>query len=291
MNSMTGFGKAEIVSKNNRCVAEVTSFNNRFLELSVKLPRQLSNLEAELRELVGKNVSRGKVSVYIGFEETGPKSSRYNINVDAFTAYHNQLTKIQKKLKIKGDLQIRDLLAFPQTYETQSETIDDKAIWPVVKKAASQALAKMTDMRQKEGKALAADMAKRAKQIDKLLHLVESESAAVVTRVREKLTKRIEEVMQSSSIDKNRLEQEVIMYAEKSDISEECTRFASHIEQFQNSLKLKEPVGKKLNFILQEMNREVNTIASKTSELGVAKHALDLKDEIEKLREQVQNVE
>lgn len=288
---MTGFGKAEVTTKSVRCVAEVTSFNNRFLELSIKLPRQLSVLEANLRELVSKQVNRGKVSIYIGYEETGPKATRYTINVDAFSAYYDQLSKLQKKLKFKGAVELRDLLAFPETYSTQSESIDEKAIWPVIKKVATDALTKMTAMRAKEGKALGTDMDKRVKIIDKLLHLVESESTSVVTRVRDKLTKRIEEVMQSSSIDKNRLEQEIIMYAEKADISEECTRFASHVEQFQSSLKQKEPIGKKLNFILQEMNREANTIASKTSELSVAKHTLELKEEIEKIREQVQNVE
>ena len=291
MNSMTGFGKAELVTKTVRCMTEVTSFNNRFLELSIKLPRQLSSLEAEMRELVGQMVSRGKVSVYISYEEIGAKASRYNINEDAFTAYHSQLAKIQKKLKIKGAIELRDILAFPETYTTPSETVDEKTVWAVIKKVATQALEKMSAMREKEGKALAVDMGNRTRQIDKLLHLVESDSAAVVTRVREKLTKRIQEVLQSSSIDKNRLEQEVIMYAEKSDISEECTRFASHIEQFQNSLRLNEPIGKKLNFILQELNREANTIASKTSELSIARHTLELKEEIEKLREQVQNVE
>lgn len=288
---MTGFGKAEVSAKTVRCVAEVTSFNNRFLELSVKLPRQLSSLEAQLREMVGERVSRGKVSLYIGYDEIGSGAAKYNINLDAFKAYYGQLTAIQKKLKIPGQVQMSDLLAFPEISGSSQESIDEKKIWPIVEKAADKALTQMALMRGKEGAVLAHDMAKRVSFIGKLLGQVQAESGTVVEKIREKLTKRIQDVLQSSAIDQNRLEQEIAIYAEKSDITEECTRFSSHIEQFQNSFKLKEPVGKKLNFLLQEMNREANTIASKTSELNIAKASLEIKEEIEKLREQVQNVE
>jgi len=288
---MTGFGKAEVVTKNIRCTAEVTSFNNRYLELSVKLPRQLSSLEAQLRDLVGDRVSRGKVSVYIGYDEIGANTAKYHINVDAIKAYYSQLKEIQKKLKISGKVEIKDILAIPESYGASSESIDEKKIWPIVEKAADKALSQMSLMRSKEGSALSNDMAKRIDIIEKLLAQVEAESKTVVEKMREKLNKRIEEILQSSSIDQTRLEQEVAFFADKSDITEECTRFASHNEQFKNALQLKEPVGKKLNFLLQEMNREANTIASKSSELSIAKTTLVMKEEIEKLREQVQNVE
>ena len=288
---MTGFGKAEVTAKTVRCLAEVTSFNNRFLELSIKLPRQLSSLEAQLRELVGDRVSRGKVSVYIGYEEIGSNAAKYRINIDAFKAYFSQLAVIQKKLKIPGQVHISDLLAFPETSGLSQESIDEKKIWPIVEKAADKALSQMSLMRSKEGAALANDMAKRVGLIENLLGQIQTESSTVVEKMREKLAKRIEEILQSTSVDQTRLEQEVAFYADKSDITEECTRFASHNEQFKNAFKLKEPVGKKLNFLLQEMNREANTIASKSTELSIAKAALNLKEEIEKLREQVQNVE
>ena len=291
MNSMTGFGKAEVVTKNFRCTAEVASFNNRFLELSVKLPRQLSSLEAQLREMIGERVSRGKVSVYIGYDEIGASAAKYHINVDAIKAYYSQLKEIQKKLKIPGAVEIEDILAIPESYGTSSESIDEKKIWPIVEKAADKALSQMSLMRSKEGSALCNDMAKRIDIIEKLLAQVQTESKTVVEKMREKLAKRIEEILQISSLDQTRLEQEVAFYADKSDITEECTRFASHNEQFKNAFKLKEPVGKKLNFLLQEMNREANTIASKSSELSIAKATLVMKEEIEKLREQVQNVE
>jgi len=291
MNSMTGFGKAEILTKTVRCTAEITSFNNRFLELFVKLPRQYSSLEAQIRELVGDNISRGKVSVFIGYDEIGPDAAKYNINREAIKAYYLQLSKIQKGLKIPGKVQINDLLVFPEALGTQQESLDEKKAWPLIKKVAEQALTQMAAMRSKEGTALASDMAGRLKNIIKLLEQIRAESGSITAKMREKLSKRIEEIIQSVAIDSNRLEQEVVIYAEKSDITEECTRFASHIDQFQSALKLKEPTGKKLNFILQEMNREANTIAAKSSELSIAKASLAMKEEIEKLREQVQNVE
>ncbi|MGH8015183.1 MAG: YicC/YloC family endoribonuclease [Candidatus Zixiibacteriota bacterium] len=291
MNSMTGFGKAEMTIKFVRCTAEVTSFNNRFLELSIKLPRQLSSLEGQLRELVGDNFSRGKVSVYISYDETGADAAKYHINMEAFKSYYGQLAKIQKKFKIPGQVQISDLLALPEIFGSMSESIDEKKIWPIVEKTAIKALDQMSAMRAKEGAALAGDMVKRLVIIKKHLEMVKSDSRSVVDKMREKLKARIEEVLGSTNIDQTRLEQEVVFYADKSDITEEYTRFASHIEQFENAFKLKEPVGKKFNFLLQEMNREANTIAAKSSELNIAKATLVIKEEIEKLREQVQNVE
>jgi len=288
---MTGFGKAEFTTKSVRCTAEVTSFNNRFLELSVKLPRQLSSLEGQLRELVAEYVSRGKVSLYIGFEEIGADAAKYHINIEAFRAYYDQLTKIQKKLKIPGQVQINDLVALPEISSSLAEFIDDKKIWPIVEKAAVKALTQMSTMRSKEGSALSSDMNKRLVIIKQHLNEVETESNTVVEKMREKLKTRIAEILESTAIDQTRLEQEVVFYSDKSDITEECIRFDSHIDQFDDALKLKEPIGKKLNFLLQEMNREVNTIAAKSSELAISKSTLVIKEEIEKLREQVQNVE
>lgn len=291
MNSMTGFGKAEVTTRSVRCVAEVTSFNNRFLELSIKLPRQLSALEGQLRELVGDKVSRGKVTVFVGYDEIGPDAAKYHIEADAFKAYLHQLTKLQKELEIPGQLQISDFLAFPEISGAPQDSIDEKKVWPIVEKVADKALSQMALMRSKEGAALAADMAKRIGVVEKLLGQVHAESGTVVEKMREKLSKRIHDFQQSASIDQSRLEQELTIYADRSDISEECTRFESHLRQFNSALRLKEPVGKKLNFLLQEMNREANTIASKSSELSIAKATLKIKEEIEKLREQVQNVE
>ena len=291
MNSMTGFGKAEIKTKSVQCSAEITSFNNRFLELSIRLPRQISALEAPLRELISKKVSRGKVTVFVNFEKTGPNSQKYSINAEALEAYNSQLKKIKKKLGLKGEIEIGDLLSFPSICEPPSNSTDVKEIWPQVKKAVEQALGQLSKMRSIEGSALAKDMASRVGRTLIMLKAVKSASSNSANNYRKKLSKRIEEVLSNGKFDRTRLEQEVAILAEKADISEECTRFGSHARQFGKTLKAKGEIGKKLNFILQEMNREVNTMSSKCSEYAVAKVALEMKEEVEKLREQVQNVE
>ncbi len=291
MNSMTGFGKAEIKTKSVQCSAEITSFNNRFLELSVRLPRQISSLEASLRELMSKKVSRGKLTIFVSYEKTGPNSQKYSINAEAFEAYNSQLKKIKKKLGLKGEIEIGDLLSLPLIADSTSNSTDVKESWPQVKKAVENALGQLSEMRSSEGAALEKDMTYRIGKTIKMLKAVKSASSNSAKNYRKKLLKRIKEVLINGKIDRTRLEQEVAILAEKTDISEECTRFESHAQQFRKTLKAKGEIGKRLNFILQEMNREVNTMSSKCSEYSVAKIALGMKEEVEKLREQVQNVE
>ena len=291
MNSMTGFGKAEIKTKSVQCSAEITSFNNRFLELSVRLPRQISSLEAPLRELISKKVSRGKLTIFVNYERIGPNSQKYSINAEAFEAYNSQLMRIKKKLGLKGEIEIGDLLAFPLIVDSPSNSTDVKESWPYVKKAVEKALGQLSEMRSSEGAALAKDMTNRIGKTIKMLKAVKSASSNSAKNYRKKLSKRIEEVLTNGKIDRTRLEQEVAIIAEKTDISEECTRFESHAQQFRKTLKAKGEIGKRLNFMLQEMNREVNTMSSKCSEYSVARIALGMKEEVEKLREQVQNVE
>ena len=291
MNSMTGFGKAEIKTKSVHCSAEITSFNNRFLEMSIRLPRQISALEAPLRELISKKVSRGKVTIFVNCEKTGPNSQKYSINAEAFEAYNNQLIKIKKKLRLKGEIDIGNLLSFPSICESPSNSTDIKEIWPQIKKAVEQALGRLSKMRSIEGSALAKDMVARVGRTLNMLKAIKSASSNSAKNYRKKISKRIGEILTNGKLDRTRLEQEVAILAEKADISEECTRFESHARQFGKTLKAKGEIGKKLNFILQEMNREVNTMSSKCSEYAVAKVALEMKEEVEKLREQVQNVE
>jgi uncharacterized protein (TIGR00255 family) len=288
---MTGFGKAETKTKSVQCSAEITSFNNRFLELSVRLPRQISSVEAPLRDLVSKNVNRGKITVFVTYEKIGPNSPKYNINVDAFEAYARQLKKVKKKFGLSGEIEIGDLLNLPGVGDSQNNSTADKESWPFVKKVVEKALAELSKMRASEGAALAKDMTQRVARTLKLLKVVKTDSPKSAENYRQKLSKRIGEVLTNSKVDRTRLEQEVTILAEKTDISEECTRFESHAQQFKKALKVRGEVGKKLNFILQEMNREVNTMSSKCSDYSIAKITLEMKEEIEKLREQVQNSE
>jgi uncharacterized protein (TIGR00255 family) len=291
MNSMTGFGKAESITKIGKFTLEISSVNNRFLEVSARLPRQYSLLEHRLRELVSARLTRGKVSLYVGFEELDAAPGKYLINRKAAKSYLRQLNEVKKELRLSGQIDLHDLLLLPEISQAEPEALDEELVWSGVKKAADKALVELILMRRREGAAMARDMNQRLRIINRLVKKITKGSTNSVEKYRRKLSTRIEELLQSKEVDPERLEQEVALFAERSDISEECTRLMSHIQQFQKSVNLNEPVGKRLTFILQEMNRETNTIGAKCSEAEIASAVIAAKEELEKLRELAQNVE
>ena len=291
MNSMTGFGKAELITKDGKFTIEATSVNNRFLEVSARLPRAFSIFEAKVKKLVNSMVSRGKISLWVGYEESNDSPDKFLINIAALKAYYNQLSEFKAEMKLSGQVEISDLLQLPDIARPEKEAINELAIWPSIEKTLLSALKQLIIMRGKEGAAMKKDMSGRLTKLAACLKDVSLLSANYVEVYRDKLKRRIDELIDSASIDNGRLEEEIAIFAEKADITEECTRLASHIKQYRQVLKLAEPVGKKLNFILQEMNREANTIASKSSDFDVSSVAIMMKDEIEKLRELAQNVE
>jgi uncharacterized protein (TIGR00255 family) len=291
MNSMTGFGKAESSSKSGTFTVEISSVNSRYLEISVRMPRQISALEHKVRELINGHLNRGKVFIHIGFSESEDSPSKSFINEKAVQVINKQLNKIKKDLKIGGEVTISDLLVFSDVTRPNDNGCDEKAIWTELEKIISKALDGLIKMRRKEGAAMARDMKMRLTLINKINNEIVKNSSLVVGKYREKLESRVGEMIKNVEIDKTRLEQEIAFFADRCDISEECTRLFSHIKQYQDDLKLSEPVGKRLNFVLQEMNREANTIASKANEITITSSTITLKEEIEKLREMIQNVE
>lgn len=291
MKSMTGFGKAELRAPIGKFSVEISSVNNRFLEISARLPRQFFAFEAKLRTLISAQLERGKVYLYVGYEESNDSAAKFAINRAAARAYHKQLIQLKKELGLSGNVELHDLMLLPEFANPEKESTDDKLIWPALEKAARKALKGLISMRRKEGAALASDMRQRLKAINGYIKVIVDHSTDFVDSYREKLTARIQELLQSPVPDSVRLEEEIVMVAERIDISEECIRLKSHVGQFTQTLAKTDPVGKKLNFILQEMNREANTIASKCSDIQISSAVISLKEEIEKLREQVQNVE
>ncbi len=291
MYSMTGFGKAEHSGKAGKFIVEISSVNNRFLEISAKLPRQFFTIEPRVRELVGKSLSRGKINIYVGFEEAAGSPNKYLINKVAAAAYHKQLKALKKELKITSDIDLRDLLLLPDVTRPEVESVDEDLIWAGLQKVVEKSLHDLVAMRRKEGDAMGRDMKKRLAILSEQVKKVEKLTSGAVEKFREKLQKRIEELTAASAADPSRLEEEIALMAERTDVTEECTRFLSHIEQYEGTLNSTEPVGKKLNFILQELNREANTIASKCSDLNISTIVISIKEEVERLREQVQNVE
>ncbi len=288
---MTGFGKAEQKTRLGLFNVEVSSVNNRFLEVSVRQPRQFSALEYKIKETVGKHLKRGKIYLFVGFTESDDLPDKYAINVKAAEAYARQLRKLQKDLKLGGEVTIGDLLVIPDLAKSDEAAYDLDDVWKELGPIVVKALKGLAAMRKTEGAAMAKDMSQRLKTIKKVNQEVGKISGTSVDKYRDKLKSRVAELAESIELDPNRLEQEVALLAERSDISEECTRLASHVDQYAADLKADEPVGKRLNFILQEMNRESNTIASKCTEADITRAVITLKEEIEKLRELVQNVE
>ncbi len=291
MNSMTGFGRAELTCKPGRFIVEISSVNNRFLEMSVRLPRPLSALEPAVREELNSAVSRGKLSVFVNLTPPDTVAEKAYINKAAAKAYLKQLRDLQKELKISGNIEVRDLLLLPEIAIPEKAEPDLELIGGFLHKTLGKALKDFLGMRAREGKAMAADMRKSLKEMAGLLTQVEAKTAGAVQHYKNKLTNRIEELLDKSMRDSLRLEEEIAVFAERTDINEECVRFHSHIEQFTATLSEKNAVGRRLNFLLQEMNREANTIGSKSADFDISTIVISIKEEIEKLREQVQNVE
>lgn len=289
--SMTGFGRAELSSRLGMLTVELSSVNNRFLELTIRLPRQYAPLEVRIKELVSRTLSRGQVTINVMLDEADDSPDKFQINAKAARAYWRQLKALQKELHIPGELSMEELLLLPDIAKPERQGRDMDAAWAVFQKGIEKALTALAAMRKKEGAAMAADMQKRLGILRDAVAQVQKRSANAVVFYREKLAARIAELLDPSFRTSARLEEEIAMFAERTDITEECTRLLSHIDQFRDALKLREPVGKRLNFILQEMNREANTIGSKCSDFGITTLAITLKEEIEKLRELVQNVE
>ena len=291
MNSMTGFGRAEANSKYGLITIEVSSVNNRFLELSVRLPRSLTTLEPQVREMVNAAVQRGKVNFYVNLGDNGQAGSEGIINSKLAVSYFRQLKKLKRELKLEGDIELEDVLMLPEITRPASADINVEEAWSLIEKTAAKALKAMVAMRAREGRAMAADMKARLQVMVAVIKDIERDTAGSVKTYAAKLSARIEELLNGRKPEPVRLEEEIALFADRTDITEECLRFRSHVDQFLATLKQTDAVGRRLNFILQEMNREVNTIGSKASDFGISSSVISLKEEVEKLREQVQNVE
>ncbi len=291
MKSMTGYAKVEKLSEGVKAVVEIKSLNNRFLELNCKLPKSISSYEMEIRELVKKFVSRGNVVLYIS-TELDESLKPFQINEKVALGIYNSLSSLAKKLKIRSPITISDILAF-----TNYLLIDDnpqyniEIEWEVVKDALSEALNLLDEYRLKEGKNLYQDISIRTKKLQEILKKIEQKSINRIEIEREKLRQKVALLFENEEIDENRLQMEILLMANKLDITEECTRLHSHLKFLKEALKSREPVGQKINFIIQEINREFNTIGSKSDDADISQLVIGAKEEIEKIREQIQNIE
>lgn len=292
VESMTGFGSGEYAEFGLRAMAEIRSVNSRFIEISVKLPRQLSSFELEARELIRKALQRGKISAIIQLERENKSDIPIRIKPDAVKAYTAMLSELKAVSGIDEPIRLEHLLKFPEIFEGSSdESSELEREWKVISRALQAAIASLREMRRKEGEQLTIDLKARIGAINQTLAHIEKISQEALSATKEKLLQKVKELLGDESLSKERLEMEIVLLTDKMDITEECVRFRSHNKFFLEALDSGEPAGRKLNFLLQEQSREANTIASKSQNAEISQKSVFIKEELEKIREQVQNIE
>jgi uncharacterized protein (TIGR00255 family) len=291
VKSMTGFGRAETRFGNGKVVVEAKTVNHKFLDLSLKLAESVMPFEEKIKDILQKSIKRGKVNLNISYDGTIAKSVKVDINDKVAKEYHASLTAMRKKLGLKDEVSLKDIITLPGVINYTITEKEFVKLWPKVKEALDEAVRRLVKEREKEGKALYADLAMRAKAIDKMVSVIKASTHVNIEEYRKKFSDKIKDLTNGRDVDMGRLETEVAIYAKNSDISEEITRLKNHLVNFKSTLSEPGETGKKLDFIAQELHREINTIGSKASDFRIAKNVIEIKSEIEKIREQVKNLE
>lgn len=290
---MTGYGRGECTQNGLNVTVELSSVNRKQAEVAVALPRELELLEAPLREAVHRAVARGRVTVRVSLHAAeGKQSARKHLDVALAKAYTAELKKLAQQLKLAGDVTLDHVLRAPGVFQTDEQLAESEDLWPAVEQALQQALAALLKMREREGAHLAKDLARRIAAMRQAVGHVQRQAPITAENYRQALRERIRAAgLENIAADDERLLKEVVLFADRSDITEELTRLQSHFTQFADCHKSREPVGRTLDFLAQEMNREINTIGSKANDAIISREVVNLKAELERFREQAQNVE
>lgn len=288
---MTGYGKGSTAAEACEATVEVRSVNSRYLDISIKLPKALESREGHVRDTVRKNIERGRISVSIVFRREDDGSLALKINEPVVDGYKALLEKLQQRLAIEAPLKIEHLLSFPDLFvQDENQVISDTG-WEIVEQSLQTALSELNQMRRREGEEIEKDLLYRIGLINEKIQKIEEIASNRSGAEFQKLYQRIKTMVSSGELDATRLETEVALLADRIDVTEECIRFKSHNTLFVEAIHQPEPVGRKLNFLLQEMNREANTIGAKANEAEISHLVVAIKEEVEKVREQVQNIE
>jgi uncharacterized protein (TIGR00255 family) len=291
IKSMTGYGRAEAVLQGRNIVVEAKSVNHRFLEISLRLPSALFPLEMEFKKKVGERFKRGRIEIFIRLEGEGADVSKVNLNLEIVHNYFDVLNRIKEEFGLQDRIGLKTLTGFRDIFTPPAETQLSPEFLSQMESSMQEALAMLMKMRQEEGLAMYQDMEMRLNVIREILETIKLRAPQVVLEYQKRLTERIKELTAGHVLDDIRLAQEVALLAEKSDITEETVRLQSHISQFVSLLQSDEAEGKKIDFLLQEMNREINTIGSKSNDFEITRQVIEVKSELSKLREQAQNIE
>jgi len=290
MRSMTGHGRGTALFEGRQIAVELSSVNRKQAEIALNLPRALMELEPRVRDEINAHISRGRLTVAVGLH-TAPSAHASAINLPAARAYRDQLESLRKTLKLSGEITLDQVLRGPGVVESENVEIPKETAWPALQKALQAALDQFVQMRKREGRALAADLKKRVLALQKNVKQIDLLAPQVVEHHRRALLDRAAKAGLEISTSDERLLKEIVIFTDRSDISEELTRLRSHLDQFTGHLTKDEPVGRTLDFLLQELFRETNTIGNKANFLAISHIIVGMKTELEKLREQVQNIE
>ena len=291
IKSMTGFGRAEAVSKERKVSVELKSVNHRYLDLNIKMSKRLSYFEGEIRNVMKTYIRRGKVDVFITYEDYTMGGMALKYNSELAKEYLGYLNQMSEELGIENDIRVSTLSRYPDVFTMEEQAPDEEALWSFLEGPLHEACRKFVETREREGVNLKCDLLEKLKGLEAKVDVVEKRSPEVVKAYREKLEAKMHELLEDSQIDDSRIAAEVILFSDKICNDEETVRLRSHIHGMRKILDEDEGVGRKMDFMAQEMNREANTILSKSNDLTVSNAAIDLKTEIEKIREQIQNIE
>lgn len=289
IRSMTGYGRGKYSIDGREYTIEVKAVNNRYCDISVKLPRSISYLEEKIKQEVSNVVSRGKVDVFVTFYNNSTKGKKITFNNELASIYIDELRKMANENNINQEIQVTEISKFPDVLTIENEE-DEELIWNELQIPLKEALDGFIAMKQAEGEKLYEDISRRIEKINGIVEIISENSTRLIKEYIVKLEERIKELMDTENIDENRLAMETVIYADKSSVEEEITRLKSHISQFKKMLN-ENVSGKKIDFLIQEMNRETNTIGSKSASIDITNMVIDIKTEIEDIREQVQNIE
>lgn len=291
IRSMTGYGKQSLNVKKREYQVEIKSVNHRYLDINIKLPKSISYLEDTIKKEISAKIKRGKIDVFITFENNSQEGKNITINKELAKLYIEQLKELAQEEKILNNIEVMDIAKLPDILIVKNDEEDEKIQNELIE-VVQGAISKIIEMKNIEGNKIEQDLLQRIDKIENKIVEISAKSTGLIEEYVVKLEKRIKEILKTEELDKSRLAQEVVIYADKCSIEEEVTRLKSHIYQFRNLISNNnETIGKKLDFLIQEMNRETNTIGSKANNLEITNGVIDIKTELEDIREQIQNIE
>ncbi len=291
IKSMTGYGKSEQTIDSLNVTVEIKSVNHRYFEFSARVPREYGFLEEKLKKYCNSLITRGKVECYVSVEDLEEREMEVNVNKTLAAGYVKALKELSERFGLKDDISAVTLSRYPDVITLHKASEDEERIWNAVKAVAETAVSKFIEMRETEGSKLRGDILSRADYIIKCVEFIEGRSPETVREYNEKLKQRMKELLGDAAVDEQRLLNEAAIYADKIAVDEETVRLRSHISQLREFMNSSEAIGRKLDFLVQEINREANTIGSKAQDVDIAKKVIAIKAEVEKIREQVQNIE